>query len=534
MGEYFLPFTDHGIPYLDQMFLSTANTRHEKSRKLIYILFLLCFIVYPFHLSFASEIKKVEVLKGHYFRYRGKPLILIGDSGTQSIMQNRNIDYRKWIDDLHVRGIKAAMIWSWMAVPQKNDGSIVDYRYGYIVPDITPWIRSDKGIARDGKRLWNLKKFAPIYWERLKDFVSYAESKGIIVVITVFDGWPKKFWSHPFNDRNGGPVPGIISLNFLLKPVSYIQNLLKLDFLDVADGRDRFWTLYDYKNEFLNHPFDEKWPWELKNQYFQECFAEKLIETTCENSNVIYELVNEGSNKSDYDQHWINFFKKRCDSLIMVNDDFTPLDGRITKGVDVLSWHSNPKDNPYSINHRWISGFKETPAKPVINSETVPEYYDDSTSIEYFRKIIWSTAIAGGGIFVQDDTVFSFDPAAPQKPKGEILRDFIGYANKFFNDSDIDIMEMKPHNELVKSGKAFVLASLGREYVAYIPYGGTIDLDLIDVAGPLEVRWFNPSTGTFFKKFLIVGGNVISFAPPISDDSALWIKKITLKDRLVN
>lgn len=463
--------------------------------------------------------------KGHYIHYRGKPLILIGDSGTQSIMQNRNIDYRKWIDDLHLRGIKSAMIWSWMAVPQRSDGSVVDARYGYVVPDITPWIRSNNGIAKNGKTLWDLKRFDQRYWERLKDFVSYAESKGIIVVITVFDGWPKKFWSHPFNGRNGGPVPSIISLNSLLKPVSYIQNLLNLDFIDIADGRDRFWTLYDYKNEVLDHPFDEKWPWELKNQYFQERFAEKLIETTCENSNVIYELVNEGSNKSDYDQHWIDFFKKRCDSLIMVNDDFTPLNGRTTKGVDVLSWHSNPKDNPYSINHRWISGFKETPAKPVINSETVPEYYDGSISADYFRKIIWATALAGGHIFVQDDTVFSFDSNASMKPEGEILRNYIGYANKFFNSSGIGIIEMEPHNNIVKSGNAFVLASVGKEYVVYLPDGGSVRIDMTEARGILEVRWFNPHTGIFSEKKTIDGNRIISFIPPFTGDAVLWVKK---------
>ncbi|MCD6505812.1 hypothetical protein J7M22_04215 [Candidatus Poribacteria bacterium] len=31
---------------------------------------------------------------GHYVRYEGQTLLLVGDSGTQCILQNPNIDYR--------------------------------------------------------------------------------------------------------------------------------------------------------------------------------------------------------------------------------------------------------------------------------------------------------------------------------------------------------------------------------------------------------------------------------------------------------
>ena len=467
---------------------------------------------------FADDVGKVGILNNHFFIYKGTPLILIGDSATQSIMQNLNVDYKRWIDDLHSKGIRAAMLWSWMAVRQKKDGSVLDKRYGYVVPDITPWERSGQGRANDGKTLWDLKRFNPIYWERLDRVVRYAESKGIIMVITVFDGWPKTFWSHPFNMENGGPIPRNASNSFVKR---FIKRFVG-GIMDKFDGRALFWQLYDYDKEALLKGFDDTWPWQLKNQFFQERFAEKLIQTTCDRTNVIYELVNEGSNNRAYDQHWINFFKKRCNNLVMINDDYTPLDAIKNKDVDIVSWHSHTTD-PFKLNSRWANGFKNQPPKPIIDSETVPEFYGEKPSASDFRKVIWSIAMAGGGVFVQDDTVFSFDSNAPQRPKGDNLRKYIGYANLFFNNSLFDIFEMKLYNNIVESDNAFVLGRKDVEYIIYIPSKTEVTLNLQkDIKW--EARWFDPSTGKFSETFILDFNTIV---PPYPDDSVLYLRKAT-------
>ena len=487
--------------------------RKRRSRFLIYV----CFI-YISTSAFASDTEKIKVFNNHFFVYKGSPLILIGDSATQSVMQNLNVDYKRWIDDLRSKGIKAAMIWSWMAVRQKKNGSAMDKRYGYLVPDITPWVRSGKGIANDGKTLWDLRRFDPLYWERLDGVVRYAESKDIIMVITVFDGWPKTFWSHPFNMKNGGPIPQNINNSFIKRFVKKIIREKESRY----DGRKLFWQLYDYNKEVLSKRFDEAWPWQLKNQYFQERFAEKLIQTTCERMNVIYELVNEGSNNRAYDQHWIRFFKKRCNNLIMVNDDYTPLDARENKDVDIISWHSHTLD-PFKLNLRWSTGFKDIPSKPIVASETVPAYYNGKPSASALRKVIWSIAMAGGSVFVQDDTVFAFDPGAPQSFQGDILRKYIGYLNFFLNDLGFDITQMTPQNEIVTFGNAIVLGRKNIEYIIYMPDKCKVELDLKKDNRRWETRWFNPSTGIFSE------ASMFDFKPIVPDfpeDSVLYIRQV--------
>ncbi|HEX30076.1 TPA: hypothetical protein ENG04_08355, partial [Candidatus Poribacteria bacterium] len=69
---------------------------------------------------------------GHYVRYEGQTLFLVGDSGTQCVLQNPNIDYREWIDDCREFGIRAIHLWSFLAPRQKRDGSVIERRYGYV------------------------------------------------------------------------------------------------------------------------------------------------------------------------------------------------------------------------------------------------------------------------------------------------------------------------------------------------------------------------------------------------------------------
>jgi len=461
----------------------------------------------------------ISVSGGHFFKYRGETFPLIGDSATQSVMQNLNVDYISWLDELSAVGVNSAMIWAWMAVPQTLDGKTVDSRYGYVVGDITPWARSGSEIANDGKTSWDLNKFDARYWRRLRKLIEYAERKNIVLMITVFDGWPKRFEYHPFNERNGGPIPEPDAPSGFLY---YLKSLVSSN--KGIDGRRLFWTLYDYSNEVLERQYDEKWPWELKNQYFQERFAAKFIEVTCGYSNVIYELVNEGSKNIKYDRHWIRFFKKRCDKLITINDDYTPLDARRERSVDIISWHSHKGDSLDDLNRRWGDGFKTIPAKPVINSETVPAFYDGFYSAEHIRKIVWSIAVAGGSIFIQDDTVFSFDPDARQVDSGRIMRQYLGIVSKFFRDTIMHLDSMVPFNEMVTSGSAYAMAGAD-EYIVYFPESNRVSLNLYGERCDVTAEWIDPVTGNSFPAGQYDSCEIHEIITPFDHDSVLYIKK---------
>ena len=146
---------------------------------------------------------------GHYIQYAGRTLMLIGDSGTQCVMQNANLDYRAWIDDCAARGIRMVHVWSFMAPRQKQDGSQIEARWGYVYPGLTPWARKTAGPPAAGQRpQWDLLRFDDgpddalgRYWPRLRDLCQYAKDKGLIAGITVFTGWAKHNGDWAFQDR---------------------------------------------------------------------------------------------------------------------------------------------------------------------------------------------------------------------------------------------------------------------------------------------------------------------------------------------
>jgi hypothetical protein len=444
---------------------------------------------------FARPSGGALVTREHYLFYRDTPLMIVGNNATQSVMQNLNFDYEAWLDDLAANQVRFAMIWSWMAVRQNQDGSIIDSRWGYVVPGVTPWKRSEKGIARDGLSHWDLNEFDANYWKRLEDVCRAALGRDILLLIVIFDGWAKDFAYHPFNRANGGPLP------------------------DVQDGRAAFAALFDYKNEVLSETFSSSWPVSKKNQYYQERFVDRLLQVTAAYDNVIYEIYNEGSIKEEYDRHFVEFVAKRTNKPIAVNDDYTPFNARRHPLVDIISWHTNEFD-PASVNRRWQTGFFQSPANPIINTETVPAYYagksarrgEQAVSEHEIVDIVWATLTAAGGIFLQDDTVFAFDQRAPAVGTGESRR-YLGYASRFLNENKVSFVRMRPGQSIIPGGLALVGSDA---QLIYIPQGGRVRVDLSDHRDTYEILWYDPMGGKTLQQSRVEPGRVHVFAFPVS------------------
>ena len=139
---------------------------------------------------------------GHYLQWRGQPILPLGDSVTQGWMEGgTNFDQRGYLDALAKRGINVVLLWSYFATSAQAQRE--DRRVGYDAPELWPW----KGSP--DQRDFDLTTFNQAYFDRLREFVNYAGSKNILVVITVQDGWPKtRFAHHPLNQKLGnGPSP---------------------------------------------------------------------------------------------------------------------------------------------------------------------------------------------------------------------------------------------------------------------------------------------------------------------------------------
>lgn len=432
---------------------------------------------------------------GHYLEWKGKPVLLIGDSLTQGWMEcGVNFDQRAYVDALASRGMNLVMLWSYIgtSAPKQTE----DARIGYDAPEIWPWQGSPD--AKD----FDLTSLNQAYFDRLKALVSYAETKGVAVLITIHDGWPKRrFGYHPFNHELGnGPLT----------------------------DRTQYVELADYDNE-MPAAYDASWTPLQKNQYFQERLCDKLITELASSPNVIYEMFNEGDwydheKRRNHEQHFLAFFRARCDNLLLSNSDHIYGDDPHNDAkTDVVTRHGGWT----GVFGAFQEGFDTSPVKPYLQSEPVPSWTGDEAFLETIRKGMWEVTMAGAGWASQNDTSFGWDPNAAMAEQASMrdkAYDYAGYCAKFWNASGVGLAQMQPRATLSSTG--ICTADEGVEYAVYSPEGGSFTVDLSAAAGKtLAVRWYNPQTGQFQSAPDVSGTTAPqSFAPPFTGDAVLHLK----------
>lgn len=86
------------------------------------------------------------------------------------------------------------------------------------------------------------------------------------------------------------------------------------------------------------------------------------------------------------------------------------------------------------------------------------------------------------------------------------------------------------HPELVLTGSSieFVAQDVsntvtGNEYIAYLPSGGNVTLNLSHANGTLSAKWYNPRTNSYSGSQNITPGNSVSFTSPAGNNWVLYI-----------
>jgi hypothetical protein len=429
---------------------------------------------------------------GHYLQWNGKPILLIGDSVTQGWMETGvNFDHRAYIDALASRGINLLMLWSYIGTDAARQQK--DPRIGYNAPEIWPWTGS-----ADNKD-FDLTKFNQSYFDLLKDLVAYAEAKGVVILISVHDGWTKRrFDRHPYNALLGnGPL---------------------------TDKR-QYVSLSDYNRE-MPTAFNPSWGLKQKNQYFQERFCHKLISELNPYSNVIYEMFNEGDwydgdLRNRHEQHFLTFFRARCNNLLLTNTDhISGDDPHNDKNVDLITLHGSWTGR-FADFHR---GFNTLPPKPYLMSEPVPNFDGDTTVLDSLRRMLWEVTLAGGGWVNQNDTSFGWDPNTAMAAKAfarNLAYEYVGHCSHFFNRSGVNFSNMSPARNL--SSTDICMANPGVEYLIYAPSGGSFKVDLSAATGTLPALLFNPRTGEALSAGSVRGGGIQTITSPDTKDWVLHI-----------
>ena len=438
---------------------------------------------------------------GHNVTYKGDTLLLIGDSGTQCAAQNSNLDHREWIDDCNDRGIRAIHVWAFVPVRQKQDASVIEDRWGYVIPDVMPWARKTSGLlALDQRYQWDLTQFdegvvgdCNHYWPRMRDMASYAKSKNMLLGVTMFTGWTKHDYSwiyHPLNVDNGG----------------HLTNNTDAVIIDTPG------------TEVWQETYSGAWSNAKKTQWVWEQYSIKMINDLGSMGNVFFVFFDEHSySEGNMGDHFRDFFRSRGQFWVDWNARRSTVDAifeKATTGDDK--------------NADTIAEFNKSPARPFLMLEAGP-YMGDG-----LRESICTMAVGVGHYFHHADEgqetvrtgIMGYDPYVPSGDKGMYKRDWLGHASRFFNEEIEDIDSMVPANALTSTG-SYCLADNGSEYAVYSKNGTptNITVNLSTTSGKtLDCRFYDPENGVFEPNFLRTGGSSSEvFTKPDTSDWLLHI-----------
>lgn len=119
----------------------------------------------------------------HYFLFREKPAILIGSTEPYSAVIDMDFNYITYLNEIALLGLNVTRTFSGMFIASGNPPSMLcsaPERY------ICPWSRSSEPGYPKGGNIFDLSKWDEAYFSRLKDFISEAGKRNIIVEFDLF------------------------------------------------------------------------------------------------------------------------------------------------------------------------------------------------------------------------------------------------------------------------------------------------------------------------------------------------------------
>jgi hypothetical protein len=145
--------------------------------------------------SASAEPIKLHPSNPHYYLFNGQPTILITSAEHYGGVINGDFDYVSYFDALKAYGMNYTRIYAgamFEPIGKFIDGNPLGPKPQSL---ILPWAQTGVPGYLHGGNKFDLDKWNPAYFERLKDFIVKAGERGIVVEICFFnaqysDTWP--------------------------------------------------------------------------------------------------------------------------------------------------------------------------------------------------------------------------------------------------------------------------------------------------------------------------------------------------------
>ena len=450
----------------------------------------------------SSESRKPIALhpeNPHYFIYDDRPAILVTSGEHYGAVLNVDFDYVSYLDALSKDSLNLTRVFT--GVYLEPEGAFnIDRNTLAPAPEkfICPWPRTESPGHFDGGNKFDLTKWNEDYFIRLKDFMSEAEKRNVVVELALF-------------------CPFYVDSLWYLSPMNSNNNV------NGVGPKDR---MHVYTMDNSAGLLD-----------VQDALVRKIVNELKEYSNLIYEICNEpyfGGVTMDWQHHIASvirdeeseFEQKHLISQNIANDKL--LIENPHPAVSVFNFHyAYP---PVAISQNYHLN------KAIGDNETGFDGNADSI----YRREGWSFILNGGSLFNNLDYSFTADhedgtfqyPSTQPGGGSTALRNQLGYLKSFV--FGFNFLKMRPDSTSITGiesagNRAYVLAEPGNQYAIYIFGQGPHTFDLAAPTGDYTVEYMNPLTGIFESKQNIVSDGKISLtSPEFTEDVAVRIMSADL------
>jgi hypothetical protein len=459
-----------------------------------------------------------------YFLFRGKPLVLVTATEHYGSVLNRAFDYEKYLADAADKKMtltRTFLLYRELQTPRNPSSPCKPESPDYLAP----YSRTGPGKAFDGEPIYDLDRWNPEYFARLRRFLRTASDRGIVVELTLFSHtYGDPIWSlNPLNGKNNKQGVGKIE-----------------------------WAAYD----------------SLRDKALfqrQTAYARKIVQETFDFDNVYYEICNEPAGgklkdvtAADVDA-WLaemtrvvrDELKKRGHTHLVFGAEAFNV-AKLTQHFeasftgsdwDVINVH--PHAYLFLGGRQYdLGGFMDKrlelarvrdfclavyprPKPVVLDEDNVASLYRDPTGWTIHRKRAW-TAVLNGAHYDYIDFSVTVGSERGTAASRRGIRQWMRQLSEFIHA--FDFIHARPLPEWVRTKPEHLVASTlaveGKDYVVYLadsrevsdptagePIHGPVSFALPE--GSFRVAAYSPVTGEYSPAVALEGGKAVSIDVPV-------------------
>ena len=347
-----------------------------------------------------------------------------------------------------------------------------------------PWARSGQGTDWNGMSKYDLTKYNPWFFSRVKTFADLCDTNGRIL-------YHNFYFQHPVQESRAHYV------DFPWRPVNCLQAT------DLPDENPAGSTFYD-----VSHPVRR----DLHRRYIKHC-----LDVLKDNVNVVYGIDREYSGPLSFVQFWLDTIaewekesgkkvfialevrKAEMDALLA-----DPVRRPMVTAVDFFNWNYRADGSLFTIE----GGLNLAPREQLQRAQQLPNQPRPGGAPQRYRALREYRDVFPELVLIRKTDDFATLSAAIEKNIPASARAATRPAQLVRNHAEAN----------------WCMAAPGKNYLVYAMTGAASELDLTQDAAAYTISWLDSSTGELRPGVeKIAGGKVVSLAPPLADTNRPWV-----------